>query len=176
MITLHNLQEHSVPLNKDWLFTEENSSLSTEHEDQILQLSDDAAKFLWDFELLSNIDSTNKYFKTVEVYNSTKDDTKTIKKFLYNLGIPFDQKVYMPIQPTLGFILTWKMVIKYAHNIFFGHDIVLRDNSFNWMLKFHHDEIFTFCKDFIYDAEKEILNTQQALQEMRDRKNNNESL
>ena len=174
MITLHNLQEHSVPLSKGWLFTDENNNLSPEHNDQIFQLSDDAAKFLWEFEILSSIESTNMYFNKIEVYNCTKDNPKTIKKFLYNLGIPFDQKVFMAIQPTLGFILTWKMVIKYAQNIFFGQDIILRDNTFNWMLEFNHDEIFTFCKDFIYDREKEILKAEQAIQEMRNRKSNNE--
>jgi hypothetical protein len=93
---------------------------------------------------------------------------------LYNLGIPFGQKVFISQNPDIGFVLTWKMVIKYSHRLFWANDQTVWDKTMNWKLEFHHDGEFTFGKDLIYDGQiemhknKEMLQT--ALKEMEERK------
>jgi len=182
-ITLDNIEQFSVPLEDyvaKWIFSDENEELaSTEHKDQIFPLTENAAKFLWDFDMQLGIDCTEKYFKTITTFDSSTADQQTIKKYLYNLGIPFSQKVYISMQPHLGFVLTWKMVIKYSHNLFFGYDQVVRDRTLNWELQFNHDDLFTFGKGLIFDAQLEMqLNKEKleiALKEMEERKTRNNS-
>ena len=180
-ITLENLEQFSVPLEDyiaKWIFTDENDKLaSEEHKDQIFPLTEAAAKFLWNFDMQLGIDCTEKYFKTITTFDSGSADQATIKKYLYNLGIPFSQKVFIAMQPHLGFVLTWKMVIKYSHNLFFAYDQIVRDKTLNWALQFHHDDMFTFCKDNIFDGQLEMQRNKEkieiALKEMEERKKQN---
>jgi hypothetical protein len=122
-ITLDNIEQFSVSLDDyiaKWIFTDEIGELaSDEHKDQIFPLTEQAAKFLWDFDLQLGIHCTEKYFKTITTFDSSSADQTTIKKYLYNLGIPFSQKVFIAMQPHLGFVLTWKMVIKYFSQFIF---------------------------------------------------------
>jgi len=174
-ITLDNIEQFSVPLDDyiaKWIFTDENEQLaSDEHKDQIFPLTEQAAKFLWDFDMQLGIDCTEKYFKTITTFDSSSADQPTIKKYLYNLGIPFSQKVFIAMQPHLGF------VIKYSHNLFFAYDQVVLDKTLNWALQFHHDDLFTFGKDNIFDAQLEMQRNKEkielALKEMKERKNQN---
>ncbi len=180
-ITLDNLEQFSVPLEDyiaKWVFTDENEELaSTEHKDQIFPLIENAAKYLWNYDQQLGIDCTEKYFKTVTTFDSRVADQEAIKKYLYNLGIPFSQKVYISIQPQFGFVLTWKMVIKYAHNLFSAYDLIVRDRTLNWALQFHHDDLFTFGKDLIFDSQMEMHvnneNLRIALKEREERKKRN---
>ena len=180
-IALDNIEQFSVPLDDyiaKWIFTDENDGLaSNEHKDQIFPLTEQAAKFLWDFDIQLGIDCTEKYFKTITTFDSSSADQATIKKYLYKLGIPFSQKVFIAMQPYLGFVLTWKMVIKYSHNLFFAYDQVVRDRTLNWALQFHHDNLFTFGKDNIFDAQLEMQRNKEkldiALKEMEERKKQN---
>lgn len=177
-VSLDNIEEFKVPLNEyisKWLFTDENDQLaSIEHQDQIFLLTKEAANFLWDYETKLGIQCSHKYYKTVTTYNSSFDEGQTIKKYLYNLGIPFSQKVFIAQQPDIGFVLTWKMVIKYAHRLFWANDQIVWDKSLNWKLEFHHDGEFTFGKDMIYDGQIEMQKNKEkmekALKEMEERK------
>jgi len=152
-ISLENIEQFSVPMEdyiSNWIFTDENENpASNEHKDQIFPLNKEAAKYLWDYDMNLGIDCSEKFFKTISTFDSSTKDRLAIKKYLYNLGIPFDQRVFIAMQPDTGFILTWKMVIKYSHNLFFAYDQVVRDNSLNWELDFHHNGLFTFGKDRI---------------------------
>ncbi len=178
-ITLDNLEQFSVPLDDyfaKWIFTDENEKpASDEHKEQIFPLTEDAAKFLWDFDMQLGIDCTEKYFKTITTFDCSLSDHDTIKKYLYNLGIPFSQKVFIAMQPDTGFVLTWKMVIKYSRNLFSTHDQVVRDRTFDWSLEFHHDCLFTFGKGNIFDGQEEMQRNKDkvdiALKEMEERKN-----
>lgn len=180
-ITLENIEQFSVPLNdynNQWIFTNENDELaSDEHKDQIFPLTEQAAKFLWDFDMQLGVECTEKYFKKITTFDSSSADQTTIRKYLYNLGIPFSRKVFIAMQPHIGFVLTWKMVIKYSHNLFFAYDQVIRDRTLNWALEFHHDDIFTFGKDYIFDAHLEMQQNKEkidiALKEMEERKRQN---
>lgn len=178
-ISLENIEQYTIPFKNfisNWIFTDENDEpASIEHQDQISILTKEAANFLWNYEIKLAISSSEKYFKNVSKFNSEFSNQKSIKKYLFNLGIPFNQKVYIAHQPDTAFILTWKMVIKYSHRLFFAHDQIVSDRTLNWMLEFHHDGEFTFGKDLIYDSQLETLKNQQklesALKEMRERSN-----
>ncbi|MBO6185107.1 MAG: hypothetical protein J6O88_10565 [Chryseobacterium sp.] len=182
-ITLDDIEQFSVPLEdyvSNWIFMDENDKLApAEHQDQIFALTKEAANFLWDFDMQLGIDCSEKYFKVITIFESGTAKTAEIKKFLYNLGIPFSHKVFIAMQPDTGFVLTWKMVIKYSHNLFFGYDQVVRDRTLNWALQFDHDDIFTFGKDIIFDAAKEkqknIEKIDNALKEMAERKKQQEN-
>src|SRR5688572_16600528 len=110
---------------------------------------------------------STKYFKTISTFDASTKDQKTIKAYLFDLGIPFSQKVLIAMQPDTGFVLTWKMVIKYSHNLFFAHDQIVWDRSNNWMLEFHHDGLYTFGRDLIFDGEAETLRNKQVIDELK---------
>ncbi len=173
-LSLDNIEEFKVPLNtfiSKWLFTDENNKLaSKEHQDQIFPLGKEAANFLWNYEMKIGIECSKKYFKNVSTFESAFFDNSSIKKYLYNLGIPFGQKVFMAMQPDTGFVLTWKMVIKYSHRLFWANDQSVWDRTLNWKLEFHHDGEFTYGKDLIYDGQLEMQKLQAALKEMEIRK------
>lgn len=156
-ITLENIEQFSVPLDDHvvkWMFIDEQEeSTPAGHKDQIFPLTEQAARYLWNFEMQLGIDCSEKYFKTITTFDSSSADKATVKKYLYNLGIPFSQKVFIAMQPDLGFVMTWKMVIKYAHHLFFASDQIVRDKTLNWVLQFHHDDVYTFGKDYIFDEQ-----------------------
>jgi hypothetical protein len=162
-ISLENIEEFNVPLDDyiaNWIFTDESEQrASIEHEDQIFPLTKEASNFLWNYEMK---------------LGSEFSDQKTIKKYLFKLGIPFDKKVYIAQQPDTAFVLTWKMVIKYSHNLFFANDQTVWNKTLNWKLEFHHDGEFTFGKDLIYDGQIEMIKNkeklEEALKEMEERK------
>lgn len=180
-ISLDNIEEFKVHLDdyiSKWIFTDENDHLaSKEHQDQIFPLTKEAANFLWDYEMKLGIESSDMYYKTVTTFNSEFSDQQTIKKYLYNLGIPFSHKVYIAQQPDTAFVLTWKMVIKYSHRLFWANDQAVWDKTLNWKLEFQHDGEFTFGKDLIYDGQLEMqknkLKLETALKEMEERKKRN---
>ena len=50
---------------------------------------------------------------------------------------------------------TWKMVVKYSPDIFFGNDVIVFDKTLNWCLfYFHHDHLF-FGRDNVYDSSED---------------------
>jgi hypothetical protein len=108
------------------------------------------------------------YKNTSEFYSGTSSDQE-VKKWLYNLGIPFSQKVFWIDQPQTGFVLTWKMIIKYSEDLFFGSDAVIWDKTLNWCLNYHHDDMFHFGKDRLDNADlrsKEIQRNNELMKEL----------
>lgn len=182
-IDLENIEQSSISLkefDRKWLFTDEDGNLaSKEHQDQIFILTKEASIFLWDVESEYGILSSEKYFKNISNFDSSFSDNKEIKKYLYNLGVPFDHKVFISMQPTSGFVLTWKMVIKYSHRIFWANDQTVWDKTLNWKLEFHHDGEFTFGKDYIFNGQADKLRQQEiidkTLKEIEERKRNSSS-
>ena len=159
-INLDNLEDFCVPLESHplkWKFEDEDGFITEEFKDQIIPLNQKAAKFLWDFEStqrqLGDIPKMQQHYKKISEYFSGSSSNQEVKKWLYNLGIPFDQKVFWIDQPEWGFILTWKMIIKYSEDLFFGSDTVLWDRSLNWCLNYHHDDTFYFGRDRIDNAD-----------------------
>jgi hypothetical protein len=168
-ISLDNIEEFKVPLEAyiaKWIFTDENDQLaSNEHQDQISLLTKEASKFLWEYESMLGIICSSKYFKSITTFNSEYSDQQAIKKYLFNLGIPFSQKVFIAQDPDAAFVLTWKMVIKYSHRLFWANDQTVWDKTLNWKLEFHHDGEFTFGEDLIYDGQLEHAEKQRETRE-----------
>jgi hypothetical protein len=173
MISFENIEEHSVPLSehpRKWLFYDEDTAPSEEHKDQIIALDPAAAKFLWDFErdirITSFYPDVNRYFRETTKFSFGENMESQVKNWLYNRGIPFSQKVFYSIQPDSAFILTWKMVVHYSADLFFGHDLVVWDPSLNWGLYYDHNDLFTFGRNRIYDGQEEQLKYNALIREI----------
>ncbi|RYF96305.1 MAG: hypothetical protein EOO00_03065 [Chitinophagaceae bacterium] len=151
--TLLNLESFTVPYESyicKWIFEDEDDNPAPiSHQDQIFLLNKEAARFLWDFDMVSDITCTKKHFRRISVFDSSTADHQTIKKYLFNLRIPFDTRVLISLQPDIGFVLTWKMVIKYAHHLFVASDLYVYDRTFNWLLEFDHNDYFKFGRNDI---------------------------
>ncbi|PPK95811.1 hypothetical protein LY01_01404 [Nonlabens xylanidelens] len=157
-ITLENLDTFSVPLSShplNWKFKSEN--LTKEHKDQIIALNSKASRFLREFKqtqkYLRSTSAIEKYFEQVEELPLNNIDFKKMKKWLYNRGIPFDQKVFLLSESNWGFILTWKMLIKLSESIFYSSDDFIWDKTLNWCMIFDHEDVFVFGKNRNYNVE-----------------------
>jgi hypothetical protein len=101
MITLDNIEQFTIPLqdhSAKWIFETENKQLpSAEHLDQIFPLTEEASRFLWDFQSKIRINSfypdVNKYFRDVEKFTFGENMESQVKKWLYQRGLPFKDKV-----------------------------------------------------------------------------------
>jgi hypothetical protein len=159
-ITLDNVGAFRIPFESHplkWKFEDEGEQISDEFKDQIIPLDTKAAKFLWDFEStqrqLGNIPKMALHYKKNLEFSTNVSDKQEVKKWLYNLGIPFNQKVFWIDQPQSGFILTWKMVIKFSDELFFASDAVIWDRTLNWCLNYDHNDVFYFGKDRIDNSD-----------------------
>jgi len=160
-ITLENVHTFSIPLENHpliWKFVDDSKKLSAEFEDQIIALNSEASRFLWGFRstqrYLSSISAIGKYFNEQDELSFGENDSQKVKKWLYERQIPFDQKVFWIAQPEWGFILTWKMIIKFSDELFFGSDEIIWDKTLNWALIFDHNDVFYFGKNRNFNAEK----------------------
>jgi hypothetical protein len=169
-----NIIKFSLPLDTDTInqfFVDEDGKMpAKEHEDQIFVFKNEASKFLWDFEhKVSRLESNPKFYKTITSFNSDGKSMSEIKKYLYNLGIPFSNWVFIAEQPNLGFMLTWKMVIKYCSGLFFDDYQQIWDKTLNWKLEYNHGQ-FTYGKDLIFNSDNEADKISHSLSEMTKRK------
>jgi hypothetical protein len=170
-ISIENLEEFSIPMAESesaWMFTGDGTDElpSDEFQDQICVLNKEASQFLWDYKMKVSIWCTPTYFKTISSFNCWNLTEKEMKKRLFDLEIPFDEKFYIAMQPDSGFILTWKMVIKFSYSILFNSntmDLVLRNKSGNFQVEYQKGTL-RFGKDYIFDSQGEALR-QCALQE-----------
>ena len=153
-IELDNLEQFSVSLDDyfaKWLFVNQDESLpSLEFQDQIFALTKEAANFLWNYESTIGINCSSKYFKEISTFDSSRVDQQLIKKYLYNLRIPFSNRVFIAMQPDMGFVMTWKMVIKYSDKIFWANDQTVWDRTLDWKLEYNHDGEFTFGRQRLF--------------------------
>ena len=159
-ITLENVHTFSVPLSQHslrWIFEQEDSPLSAEFQDQIVPLTAEAARFLWNFRspehYVGSFDEMGKYFKEHAGLANKSRDNQQLKKWLYARGIPFDRKVFWSTQPEEAFVLSWKMVIKFSARLFFANDEVIWDKSLNWVLVYDHNDVFHFGRQPKFNIE-----------------------
>ncbi len=166
MINFDNIKEFSTAFPASWSFLyspEEASTIPEVHKDQIFFLNKEASSFLRNYLESSKIVTgpvwqpfNEQYFKTIKEFKITGISDKDIKKWLYNLGIPFDRFVFLDWDKSgQAVMLTWKMVIKYREGLFFADDITIFDKSLNWALFYFHEDKLFFGTDKIYDAEFE---------------------
>lgn len=161
-ITLENIEQYSTPLDEHpfkWIFENvEKKIISAEHRDQIIALTPDASRFLWNLEIEFKIFSKKffegNYFKENETWSASEKSDEEIRKWLFNRRIPFANKVFVPIEPAVAFVMTWKMVIKNSDGLFLN-DQTIWDRTLNWGLAYDHEEVFCFGKNRIYTAETE---------------------
>lgn len=172
-ITLNNVHTFSVPLSEHpqkYRFENEGMQLSDEFKDQIIPLTPEASKFLWEFETsqrhLGSIVALGRYFNEQSELSFGENEEHRVKKWLYERGIPFDQRVFWIHQSLSGFAMTWKMVIKFSEELFFSSDEVIWDRTLNWALIFNHSDTLYFGKNCNFKAEKlstEIIETNKVI-------------
>ena len=163
MIDIENIKQYQIEKPNSWgLFNDEEdiNNLPTEHKDQMIFLDKTATEFLYNILkvaklLAANDDPFSKNnFKTVEHYTKM-DNQSGLKKWLYNRNIPFKKEVFLLGDDCI--LTTWKMIVKYSPDLFFGNDVVVFDKTLNWCLfYFHHDHLF-FAKDNIYDSTNDYV-------------------
>ena len=172
-LSYENLSKYSINLDRDLIdryFTDENGVTPNQaHRDQIFVLNGEASKYLWDFEhRIVGVEINTKFYKNILTYNVVGATDSEIKRYLYKLGIQFKQWVFIAEQPTCGFMLTWKMVIKYWSGLFFDDYQQVWDKSLNWKLVYNHG-VFTFGEDLIFNSTAESQKILTALAEMKKR-------
>jgi hypothetical protein len=163
MIPITDLKNHLIPIDNHimrWMFEDENGIISEESKDQIWGISPEMSQTLWDYEtqvqIFNDYPKLTKFFKEVETFDASTKSDKEIKKWLHKRGIKYSTKVFDIHQPDTGFLLTWKMVIKH-YEILYSSDALFWDLTLNWGLICHHDGLFTFGKNRIYDNTEEML-------------------
>ena len=162
MINFENLKENSIDFPNVWTFLwspEEAQQISVEHKDQIFFLNQKASEFVSEYFESSKLSDNwtepinKKYFRKIEKFE-INDNTKELKKWLFNRKIPFDNFVFLNRDRSNHVVmLTWKMVIKYCEGIFFSEDLFIFDQSLNWCLSFYHENEITFGSEKIYRKE-----------------------
>jgi hypothetical protein len=178
MIDFSNLKNHTVPrpdLPTVFGTAADFDALPETHKAQIFFLNREAEKFLLAFvdnaQLISDggwAPFSRGIFKQVEQYEHVVDvqeNTPLLKKWLYQRGIPFSQEVFVlgDCEPLL---MTWKMLINYAFDLFLTGDTMVFDPSCNWCVFNYHEGQLFFAKDNIYDPS----GMEQYLQELNERK------
>ena len=90
-----------------------------------------AAKFTFNHELL---------IANFEFFPLPAESGK-LKKWLFQRGLPFAPWLY--VLPNYGeppMAMTWKMVLKFCEEMFFGDDLVFFDDSHQWCLTYWHED------------------------------------
>ena len=165
MIDFNNSHLHSIPPPQNGTVfgsAADFDALPETHKAQILFLDKTAEKYLYEFvekaRMLSNggwAPFENGNFKTVEQYSHSADLEKNnplLKKWLYNRAIPFGNWVFVLCDSNNEpLLMTWKMLIKYASDIFLIGDAMVFDQTINWCLFNYHDGELSFGKDNVYD-------------------------
>ncbi|MDO1451297.1 hypothetical protein Q0590_33795 [Rhodocytophaga aerolata] len=176
-ISLENIERFTIPLEEHplkWMFLDEeqNNHLREEYKAQIFPLDEEASVYLWNaqvqFKIFSEEFFTQQFFQHNESFYIGDKTDKEIKKWLYQRGIPFSQKVFIAFQPSTGFVLTWKMVIKFWDGLFFS-DQAVWDRTLNWGFVADHNDVFLFGRNRVYNSDMEaekIYEQQQFRQEI----------
>ncbi len=156
MIDIENIRQYQIERpGRLSLFAEDFDRLPTEHKDQITFLDKTATEFLYDFLKVAKLIASNddpfskNNFKSVEHYTNMADDGG-LKKWLYNREIPFKSEVFLLEDD--GILTTWKMIVKYAPDLFFGNDVVVFDKTLNWCLFYFHQDHLFFGRDNVYNS------------------------
>ncbi len=178
MIDFSNIHLHIIPPPKNGTVfgsAADFEALPDSHKEQILFLDKKAEKYLYEFVDNARLISDGGWapfsrgiFKTVEQYEHVVDLEENIpllKKWLYNKGISFSHQVFV-LSDCDPLLTTWKMLIKYAFDIFHIGDTMVFDPSRNWCLFNYHEGQLFFAKDNIYDPSGMEL----YLQELNERK------
>lgn len=170
---MEELIKYKTEFPKKWTFLwspEEAEQIPNEHKDQIHFLNEEGTEFVKKYLNCSKMLGPNNdpkwnpfyknYFKHIKSIPIGGDSNKVIKKWLYELEIPFKKYVIVDLDRSgHAILMTWKMVIKYWEGLFFVDDIAVFDQSLNWCLYFFHEDYLYFGKDNTFDKEAEYEKT-----------------
>jgi hypothetical protein len=172
-VTFEELKLHRIDPPQVWTAfgsPEDFGKLPQVHKDQIFFLDEEARAFLANYLSVSRMyfpphsapDQTGEegshwpfrynYFKTIDKL-SFLPEASQLKKWLFNRGIPFRTEVFVLSDDGHAVITTWKMVVKYAPEIFWRGDVDVFDRTLNWGLFFFHEDALFFGKDNINSGE-----------------------
>lgn len=180
MIDFSNIHLYSIPPPQNGTVfgsPAQFDALPGTHKEQILFLNKKAEKFLYEFvdnaQLISDggwAPFSKGIFKTVEQYEHAVDLQENIpllKKWLYTKGIPFSTRVFvLSDSNSEPLLMTWKMLIKYAFDLFIIGDTMVFDPSCNWCVFNYHEGQLFFARDNIYDSS----GMEHYMQELNERK------
>lgn len=152
-ITFENIYNHIISMDKfplKWRFTEARYDILPDlHLEELKPLNVEAAKFLWDYILNTNLHDDipfkKEFYKKVEKVTILKENRREIKKWLYQRGFPFNKEVFLSWNETEAMIVPWKLLIKYFDSFYYtgSDDLTVIDQSLSWaLLFFHEDEVY----------------------------------
>jgi hypothetical protein len=118
------------------------------HLAQVKPLAPVEARRLWDLILQASLHDdlpfTDGYFRTVvsTAISESQGEDSRVRKWLYQRGIPFGQRVLLSYQSELAIETTWKILIKYWSDFYYpgSDDLTVIDGSFTWALFFFHED------------------------------------
>ncbi|MDB5253362.1 MAG: hypothetical protein JWP27_2531 [Flaviaesturariibacter sp.] len=117
----------------------------------------------WDPFAKGNFRSVDKHHG----YSATGPLADDMRKWIYRRGLPFAAPVFVvPNFNEHAVMTTWKMVVKYAPDVFNHDDIAVFDHTFRWCLFGFHEGTLFFGKDPVYDPTED----EQAMQALNKRK------
>jgi hypothetical protein len=79
---------------------------------------------------------------STEICSSSADDSRRVRKWLYQRGLPFKHRVFTSWSASNAAMTTWKMVVKYWDDLWYpvSDDLAVFDESLLWLLILKHDE------------------------------------
>lgn len=155
MIDITNIKDYAIEGDGEWSFFPYDyqfASLPKEEKDQIYFLNEKANRFLQKYfgiayaQLDVHFSYENgNHFKYID-YRPLGGDDPTLKKWLYQKGIPFSKWVYVVHESRSqnAIMMTWKMIIKYSDDLFGGQDVAVFDETREWSLVYHHSDELLF--------------------------------
>lgn len=181
MIDLDTIKQFTVPRPETWsLFgtAKEFDALPGTHKEQILFLDPAASNYLYSFSgPAANLMTGDLWdpfakgnFQIREEFTDfrrNEESSQHLKKWLYQRGIPFATWVFvLPNGSNEPVLTTWKIVVKYAPDLFLADDVMVFDRTLNWCLFFFHEDKLFFGKDNCYDPAEE----EQRMKALNERK------
>ncbi|MEM9003358.1 MAG: hypothetical protein AAGE59_07515 [Cyanobacteria bacterium P01_F01_bin.86] len=129
------------------------------HRDQILFLDVASTQTVYDAANRRNILCGNDgfgntpfsagCFRHVEAYSIQAE--AELKKWLYQRGIPFASAAFvLPVfaaDSSPAVLTTWKMIVKYAFELFGSDDIVVVSDKVDWCVYFRHCGTLKFASE-----------------------------
>ncbi|MBX2863790.1 MAG: hypothetical protein KTR27_09560 [Leptolyngbyaceae cyanobacterium MAG.088] len=157
-IDISNLTGSHQPPVDQWTVLggpEEFAAMPLTHQDQIIFLDGPSTQTVYEAfnrrDLLCGDDGWGNRpfrggcYKTVAQHRGDAD----LKKWLYQRGLPFADNAFLlpafAAKDAPAILTSWKIVVKYAPEIFSGDNIVVVGETVNWCLHYHHDGVITFA-------------------------------
>ena len=126
-----------APEKRNWFSSDE---LHPKHIDEILILRRRDSQTIENLVGYGKLINSIREIEKIYIKESSELEEQRIKNWLYNLGIPFQQKVIL--LNTQVVITTWKMVMKYFDSWTWS-DVLIFDESRAWyVFNFHEDVIY----------------------------------